>query len=121
MYPPNYQSDYFLYIAVADMTISMVLFQVENGIEHPIYYLSQNLNDTEVKYSYIENIDFEIVQAVQIFHHYILFRKTIVILDCNPMNHILSHKFLGRKYTNCQRQCIMLSLWDHFRNGALTS
>ena len=52
MYPPNYQSDYFLYIAMADMPIAMVLVQVENGIEHSIYYLSRNLNDTEVKYSY---------------------------------------------------------------------
>ena len=32
MYPPNYQSDYFLYIAVTDMTISMVLVQEEDGI-----------------------------------------------------------------------------------------
>ena len=42
MYPPNYQSDYFLYIAMADTTIAMVLVQVENGIERPIYYLSYN-------------------------------------------------------------------------------
>ena len=46
MYPPNYQNYYFLYIATAEMTIAMVLVQVENGIEHPIYYLSHNLNDT---------------------------------------------------------------------------
>ena len=29
MYPPNYQSDYFLYITAADTTIAMVLVQVE--------------------------------------------------------------------------------------------
>ena len=28
MYPPNYQSDYFLYISMTDTTISMVLVQV---------------------------------------------------------------------------------------------
>ena len=56
MYPPNYQNDYFLYITAADTIIAMVLVQVENGIEHPIYYLSRNRNDTKVKYSYIENI-----------------------------------------------------------------
>ena len=37
MYPPNYQNDYFLYIATAEITIAMVLVQVEDGIEHPIY------------------------------------------------------------------------------------
>ena len=57
----------------------MVLVQVEEGIEHPIYYLSRNLNDTEVKYSYVENISLEVVQAIQIFHHYILLRKTTIV------------------------------------------
>ena len=56
MYPPNYQNDYFLYITAVDTTIAMVLVQVENGIEHLIYYLSRNLNDTEVKYSYVEKL-----------------------------------------------------------------
>ena len=64
MYPPNYQSDYFLYIVVVDMTISMVLVQEEDGIEHPIYYLSRNLNDTEMKYSYVENLTFVAIQAL---------------------------------------------------------
>ena len=95
MYPPNYQNDYFLYIVVTDMTIAMVLCQVENGIEHPIYYLSRNLNDTKVKYSYIEKLALAAVQAVQIFFHYILLRKTIVISDCNPMTYNLSCQFLG--------------------------
>ena len=72
MYPPNYQNDYFLYIAVAEMTIAMVLVQVKNGIERLIYYFSCNLNDTEVKYSYVENLALVAVQVVQIFFHYIL-------------------------------------------------
>ena len=73
MYPPNCQSDYLLYITVVYTNISIVLVQEEDGIEHPIYYLSHNLNDMEVKYSYIEKISLAPVQAVQIFRHYILF------------------------------------------------
>ena len=99
MYPHNYQSYYFLYMIVANMTISMVFVQVENGIEHQIYCLSHNLNDTEVKYSYVENISLVVVQVVQIFHHYILFQKTIVISDCNPTTYILSRQLLGGKYS----------------------
>ena len=56
MYPHNYQNDYFLYIVVAKTTIAMVLVLVEDGIEHPNYYLSRNLNDTEFNYSYVENL-----------------------------------------------------------------
>jgi len=46
MYSPNYQNNYFLYLATADTTITMVLIQEEDGMEHLIYYLSRNLNDT---------------------------------------------------------------------------
>ena len=98
MYPPNYQNDYFLYIIMAEKTIAMVLVQVENGIEHLIYYLSRNLNDTEVKYSYIENLALAALQAIQRFCHYILLCKTTVVSDCNPMTYILSCQLLGGKY-----------------------
>ena len=81
MYPPNYENDYFLYIVAAETTIAMVLFQVEDGTKHPIYYLSCNLNDTEVKYSYVENLALAAVQAVQRFRHYILLRKTTIVSD----------------------------------------
>ena len=100
MHPPNYQNNYFLYIVAAEMTISMVLFQVENGIEHSIYYLSRNLNDTEVKYSYIEKIALASIQVFERFRHYILFWKIIVISDCNPMNYILSRQLLGESIQN---------------------
>ena len=72
MHPPNYQNDYFLYIVAAETTIAMVLVQLENRIEHPTYYLSHNLNDMEVKYSYVENIALATIQVVQRFRHYIL-------------------------------------------------
>ena len=98
MYPPNYQNDYFLYIVVAETTIAMVLVQVENGIEHLIYYLSCNLNDTKVKYSYMEKLALAAIQVVQIFCHYILLRKTTIVSDCNPMTYILSRQLLGAKY-----------------------
>ena len=40
MYAPDYQKDFNLYLAAIDTTIEMVLVQEDNGIEHPIYYLS---------------------------------------------------------------------------------
>ena len=81
------------------MTIAMVLVQVEDKIEHSIYYLSHNINDTEFNYSYIENLALVAVQAVQIFRHYILLRKTTIVSDCNPMTYILSRQLIGGKYS----------------------
>ena len=77
----------------------MVLVQVEDGIEHLIYYLSCNLNDAEVKYSYMEKLALAAVQAIQIFCHYILLQKTTIVSDCNHMTYILSRHFIGGKYS----------------------
>ena len=88
MYSPNDQNNYFMYLVIADKTIGMVLFQEEDGIEHPIYYLSCNLNDTKVNYSYVEKLALAVVRAVQIFRHYILLRKTTVISNCDAMTYI---------------------------------
>ena len=64
MYAPNYQKDYYLYLAAIDKTIGMFLVQEESGIEHPIYYMSRNLNDTKRKYSYVEKLALVVVQVV---------------------------------------------------------
>ena len=73
LHPPNYSHDYFLYLAAFDSTIGMVLVQEDEfHNEHVIYYLSQNLNPTEIKYSHVEKLALAAVQAVQQFRHYIL-------------------------------------------------
>ena len=82
-----------------DTTIAMVLVQEEDGIEHSIYYMSRNLNDTEVKYSYVEKLALAAIQVVQIFRHYVLLWKTIVILDWNPMTYIFLRQLIGGKYS----------------------
>lgn len=60
----DYQKYFNLYLAATDTTITMVLVQEDNGIEHPIYYLSHNLNDTESKYPYVEKLALSAIQAV---------------------------------------------------------
>jgi len=64
MYTPDYQKDINMYLATRNTTITMVSVQEEDGIEHPVYYLSRNLNDTESKYSYVEKMALVAIQAV---------------------------------------------------------
>jgi hypothetical protein len=47
----------------------------------------------------VDKLALTVVQVVQCFRHYILLRKTTVIFDCNPMQHILTRQFLGGKYS----------------------
>jgi hypothetical protein len=49
MYAPNYQRDYYLYLAAADTTIAMVLVQEENGLNILILF--------EVKSSMIQKVN----------------------------------------------------------------
>ena len=67
MYAPYYQRDFNLSLVAADTTIAMVLVQEVDGVEHPIYYLSRNLNDSKRKYSYVEKLALVAVQAIQRF------------------------------------------------------
>ena len=100
LHTPNYNQDYFLYLAASHSTIGMVLVQEDGfGSEHVIYYLSQTLIPTELKYSHVEQLALVAVQVVQRFHHYILLHKTTVISDCNPMIYVLTKQFLGGKYS----------------------
>jgi len=55
--------------------------------------------NTETKYMNVDKLGLESVQDVQYFRHYILLRKTIIISDCNPMQHILTWQLLGGKYS----------------------
>jgi hypothetical protein len=100
LFPPDYSRDYFLYLAASDYTIGMVLVQEDDfNDEHVIYYLSQSLMPTETKYLHVEKLALAVIQEVQCFWHYILSRKTTVISNCNPMQHILTRQLLGVKYS----------------------
>jgi hypothetical protein len=79
----------------------MVLVQEDDSHdEHVIYYLSRSLTITETKYLHVEKMALMAVQDVQCFRHYILLRRTTVISDCNPMQHILTRQFLGESTPN---------------------
>jgi hypothetical protein len=98
--PPDYSRNYFLYLAASDYTIAMVLVQEDDSHdEHVIYYLSRSLTPTKTKYLHVEKLALATVQSIQRFCHYILSRKTTVIYNCNPMQHILTRQLLGGKYS----------------------
>jgi hypothetical protein len=100
LFPPDYSRDYFLYLAASDYTIGMVLVQEDDANdEHVIYYLSQSLMPTEIKYLHVKKLALATIQAVQCFWHYILSHKTTMISHCNPMQHILTRQLLGGKYS----------------------
>ena len=60
----------FAYLTVALYAISLVLIQVDNGIQRPVYYVSKSLNKTEVCYLPLENAILAVVHATRKLPHY---------------------------------------------------
>jgi hypothetical protein len=100
LFPPDYNRDYFLYLTASEYNIVMVLIQEDDSHdEHVIYYLSRSPTTTKTKSLHVEKLALASIQVVQCFRHYILSRKTTVISNCNPMQHILTRQLLGGKYS----------------------
>jgi hypothetical protein len=59
--------------------------------------MSRGLVGPELNYSHIEKLALATVHAVQWFHHYILFRKTIFISVMNPFQYVFTRRVIGKK------------------------
>ena len=55
----------FAYIAIAPFAVSLVLIQVDNGIQRPVYYVSKSLHETEVHYLPLEKAILAVVPTTQ--------------------------------------------------------
>lgn len=100
LHPLDYYQDYFLYLAADHSTVAMVFIQDnEEGNKHVIYYISQNILDTETRYGHVEKLALVIIQVVQCFWHYMLLHTTTLISKCNPMTYIPTRQLLAGRYS----------------------
>ena len=51
---PEVDEVLFAYIAVASHVVSLVLVQVDSGMQRPVYYVSKSLYEAEVHYLPLE-------------------------------------------------------------------
>ena len=69
----------------------MMLVQESNqDQEHVVYYFSKSLIESKICYSHVEKLALAIFITIQIFHHYIFLHTITIIVDSNPMYHILT-------------------------------
>ena len=87
---------FYLLIAVAPHSMSLVLIRVDSGIQWPIYYMSKSLYDAEVRYLPLEKAILVVVHATQKLPHYFQ-AHIIVVLTQLPLRAILrSADYTGR-------------------------
>ena len=96
MFSPEANEVLFAYIAVAPYAVSLVLIQVDNGVQQPVYYVSKSLHEAEVRYLPLEKAILAVVHATQKLLHYFQ-AHTVVVLTQLPLRSILrSADYTGR-------------------------
>ncbi|KFK22553.1 hypothetical protein AALP_AAs68488U001400, partial [Arabis alpina] len=78
----------FLYIAVSETAVSVVLVREERGEQKPIFYVSKTLTDAEARYPQLEKLALSIVMASRKLRPYFQ-SHTIVILSTFPLRTVL--------------------------------
>ena len=75
---PEVDEVLFAYIAVASHAMSLVLIQIDNGVQRPIYYVSKSFHEAEVRYLPLEKAILAVIHATRKLPHY--FQSHIVVV-----------------------------------------
>ena len=68
----------FAYIAMAPYAVSLVLIQIDGGVQRPVYYVSKSLHEVEVHYLPLEKAILAVVHATRKLPHY--FQAHIIVV-----------------------------------------
>lgn len=71
-------------LAVFDHAVSAVLIRLDQGVQKPIFYVSNSLVEVETRYLPLEKVALEIIHAVWRFPHYFQ-AHTVVVLTEHPL------------------------------------
>ena len=71
----------FAYVVVASYVVSLVLTQVDNGVQRPVYYVSKLLHEAEVRYLLLEKAILVVVHATRKLPHYFQSHTVVVLIQ----------------------------------------
>ena len=77
--------DLFIYLSVSKHAVSVVLLR-DQGIQHPIYYISKTLVDAETRYLPLEKLALALMHATRKLPHYFQ-AHTIYVLTEYQLHH----------------------------------
>ena len=83
-YPDQIKS-YKLYTDASNFAIGGILVQENEGIEHPIQYISKQLSESQRKWSAIEREAFAVIYALQKLRPYLWGAHFTVYTDHKPL------------------------------------
>ena len=92
---PNLEEDLFMYLSVSDHAVSAMLLR-DQGVQHPLYYISNTLVDAETRYLPLENLVLTLVHATRKLPHYFQ-AHTVYILFGYPFQSLLKRSDFARR------------------------
>ena len=96
MSKPKEKEVLFADIAVTSHVVSLVLIQVDDGVQRPNYYVSKSLHEADVHYLPLEKAILAVVHATQKLPHYFQ-AHIIVVLTQLPLQSLLRKAdYIGR-------------------------
>ena len=78
----------FTHIVVASHAVSLILIQVDDGVQRPVYYVSKLLHEVEVRYLPLEKAILAVVHATRKLPHYFQ-AHIVVVLTQLPLQSLL--------------------------------
>ena len=91
---PESEEDLYMYLAVSDHAISLVLIRQHEMAQRPMYYLNKTLVDAETRYLPLEKMVLALVHAIRKLPHHFQ-GHTIWVLTEYPLQSLLK----GSDYT----------------------
>ena len=77
---PDPGEDLFMYLSISDHAVSTVLLR-DQGVQHPIYYISKTLVNVETKYLPLEKLVLALVHATRKLPHYFQAYTVYVLIE----------------------------------------
>ena len=76
------------YIATAPHAVSLVLIQVDDRVQRPVYYVSKSLHEAEIRYLPLEKVILAVVHATRKLPYYFQ-AYTVMVLTQFPLQSLL--------------------------------
>ncbi|KAI2645697.1 Retrovirus-related Pol polyprotein from transposon 17.6 [Labeo rohita] len=96
---PDFSCPFLLQTDASDSGLGAVLFQVQEGEEHPILYISRKLSPAERNYATVEKEALAIRWAVLELRYYFLGRKFTLVTDHAPLQWMARAKDTNARVT----------------------
>lgn len=79
LFRPEKEEVLYAYIDVVQLVVSLVLIQVDEGVQKPMYYVSKSLQDAEIRYFPLEKAILAINHATKKIPQYFQAHTVIVL------------------------------------------